>query len=206
MSQLTSGWRSILSLPKVYGMCRGVLGKACSRRELVDSYIRPKIGMRVLDLGCGPASILDYLPLHIEYVGIDASHLYIATAKEKYGDRGCFHCMPLEAVRLEGLDKCDIVMGLGVLHHLDDAQAAHFFSLSAQVLHDKGRCLTLDPCLVDGQHWIARWLIGLDRGRNVRKAEGYQALALQSFQQVNQTIRHDLMRVPYTHLIMECRK
>ena len=100
----------------------------------------------------------------------------------------------------------DLVLGTGVLHHLDDIQARGFFSLAERMLRTGGRCLTLEPCLVKGQHYVARMLIRLDRGRNVRTAQEYAALASASFSDVSQTLRHDLLRVPYTHLIMECRK
>ena len=196
----------MLSLPMVYSTCMNMLGGQRAESELIFRYIRPAPGMRILDLGCGPAAILKLLPEKVVYVGIDISQAYVDAARKRYGDRAVFHCMPVESVSSANLAAFDLVIGLGVLHHLDDAQAEDFFSLAAQVLHDKGRCLTLDPCLVDGQHWITRRLIELDRGRNIRNTEGYQALAAQSFSQAKLAIRHDLLRVPYTHLIMECRK
>lgn len=196
----------MLSLPRVYSTCMNMLGGQRAESELIFRYIRPAQGMRILDLGCGPAAILKLLPEKVVYVGIDISQAYVDAARKRYGDRAVFHCMPVESVSSANLAAFDLVIGLGVLHHLDDAQAEDFFSLAAQVLHDKGRCLTLDPCLVKGQHYVARMLIRLDRGRNVRTAQDYAALANASFSNVSQTVRHDLLRVPYTHLIMECRK
>ena len=45
--------------------------------------------MKVLDVGCGPANILAYLP-PVDYTGVDLNEKHIAYAREAYGDRGRF--------------------------------------------------------------------------------------------------------------------
>lgn len=204
MSQYTSGWRSCLSLPGIYGLLQTLLGGPSSLRYIIKTYIRPVPGMRILDLGCGPATIMDSLPEHIDYVGVDLSPAYIYAARKKYGKRGEFHCLPVESLQETGLTGFDLVMGLGVLHHLDNAQAARFFSIAAKALKHGGRCMVLDPCLVPGQHPVARLLIRMDRGRNVRTADDYAVLAKANFPLISQTLHHDLLRIPYTLHIMEC--
>jgi hypothetical protein len=57
---------------------------------------------------------------------------------------------------------------------------------------------------VPGQAWGARLLLALDRGRHVRDQAGYEALAHSAFDHVESGLRHDLVRLPYTHLVMEC--
>lgn len=205
MSQRTSGWRLPLSLPGIYGFCMNLLGGERPGRELVEKHIRPVKGMRILDLGCGPAAILDYLPENVYYAGVDLSHAYIEAARKNYGKRATFYCLPIESLDASILTGFDLVMGLGVLHHLDDAQARSFFTAAAKALDENGRCLTLDPCLVPDQHPLARLLIRMDRGRNVRTAEEYAALSRSVFTGLDQSIIHNWMRVPYTHHIMECR-
>jgi SAM-dependent methyltransferase len=207
MSQKTSGLRSILSLPGIYQVCQDLLGGTHARQEFIARYIRPKPNMRILDLGCGPASVLEYLPEYIHYVGADLSLEYIDAARKKYGNRGNFFCLSVDEIPEVVLEKYDLVMGIGVLHHLEDDQARGFFSTAAGALDDKdaGRCLTVDPCFVERQNPIARLLIRMDRGQNVRRADEYSALARDFFSSVNQEIRHDRLRLPYTHHIMECR-
>lgn len=63
----------------------------------------------------------------------------------------------------------------------------------------------MDGTLIEGQSSIARRLILRDRGQNIREPEGYAALARHSFEEVDVTVRHDLLHVPYTHCVMECR-
>ncbi|HOI74688.1 MAG TPA: class I SAM-dependent methyltransferase [Syntrophales bacterium] len=143
MTQLTSGWRSLLSLPKVYNLGVGLLGSKKANYEIVYGYIKPKLKMRILDIGCGPASILKYLPQYVEYYGIDIDQRYIDAAREKYGDRAYFYCMPLESIYNKELSGFDLVMGLGVLHHLDDVNASAFFSFAAAAINDRGDALQL---------------------------------------------------------------
>jgi 2-polyprenyl-3-methyl-5-hydroxy-6-metoxy-1,4-benzoquinol methylase len=204
MAQTVTGLRAILSIPYMYKFLINLLGGNRSRYELVNDYIRPEVGMRILDLGCGPATILNFLPDGVVYVGVDLSQRYIDEANKKFGNRGEFYCKSVESFSESNSSKYDIVLGLGVLHHLDDSQVISFFKLASSLLNNKGRCFTTDPCFVEGQHPVARLLINLDRGRNVRTPSEYARLAKHSFSCVTQTVRHDRLRLPYTHHIMEC--
>ena len=161
--------------------------------------------MRVLDLGCGPAEILSSLPSGISYLGYDMSPDYIASAREKFADRGTFHCRLLEQAEVATLEPFDLVMGLGVLHHLDDATARAFMATAKAALKPGGRVYTIDPCYATGQNPIARFIIARDRGRNVRDAEGYLALLQGLDLKVSGTMTHQAW-IPYTHWNMECRK
>ena len=65
--------------------------------------------------------------------------------------------------------------------------------------------VTLDGCYRDGQSPFARLLLRRDRGRRVRDREGYVQLAEGLFGSVEAHLREDLLNVPYTHLILQCR-
>lgn len=94
-------------------------------------------GDRVLDVGCGPADILEYLPQGIDYTGFDISERYIAAAKRRYGERGKFSIMPVsQAVGQDAV--YDSVIAIGVLHHLTDDDADALFALAANVLRPGG--------------------------------------------------------------------
>ena len=130
MAQVTSGVRSILSHPSIYGTFQNIMGARSGRARVVREYVRPFPGMRILDLGCGPAEILDSMPDDIGYVGYDMSPEYIASAQRKFGNRGVFHCRLLETAEVAELEPFDLVMGIGVLHHLDDATARKFMTIA----------------------------------------------------------------------------
>ena len=57
-----TGWPwKTLAFPWVYSAFQERLAIPRSRAQLADLYVRAKRGDAVLDLGCGPAEILEYL-------------------------------------------------------------------------------------------------------------------------------------------------
>jgi SAM-dependent methyltransferase len=202
MAQITTGVRSILSSPALYNALQDFMGVRKFWRWYVSECIRPFPGMRLLDFGCGPATILDWLPKDVAYVGYDVSETYIASARQRFGERGEFHCRLLTAEEAAGLQPFDLVMANGVLHHLDDAEAEAFLAIGKSLMKPNARFLTLDPCLVRDQNPIARLLISMDRGQNVRDEAGYRKLANRSFEHLSGTVRHRAW-IPYTHWLME---
>jgi len=203
MSQITSGVRAVLSFPFVYTSFQYLMGAHSVWRQFVKEYVHPFPGATLLDIGCGPADMLAYLP-DVDYWGFDISQAYINRATNKFGQRGHFVCKLLTEADLETLPKFDIVTASGVIHHMDDAVARQFLSLARRALKPDGRLVTIDPCLVDGQNPIARFLIERDRGQNVRAQAGYAALAASEFPDARIEVRHKAW-IPYTHCYMECR-
>jgi SAM-dependent methyltransferase len=204
MAQVTTGVRAMLSHPLVYNTLQSLLGAERVRARIVRDHVRPFPGMRILDLGCGTAEILRSLPTDITYVGYDMSPEYIAAAQRRFADRGTFHCRLLEQTEVVTLEPFDLVMGIGVLHHLDDATARQFMLVARSALARGGRIYTLDPCYTPGQSSIARFLISRDRGQHVRDVEGYRALPRGLAAEVTGTLVHKSW-IPYTHWHMECR-
>lgn len=204
MSQVTSGLWSVFSSAAVYDWFQDLLGADQIRRELARDFIRATPGMRVVDVGCGTAGILAYLPQDIVYYGFDVSQPYIDAATRRFGVRGNFHCGyfdDVQAARLSG--SIDVVLGLGILHHLEDDEAKAVFNLARRVLRHGGRTLTMDPVYVDGQGTIAKYLIDNDRGQNVRTPSGYKELPAGLFDRVEGQVRRR-SRIPYTEWVMEC--
>ena len=64
-----------------------------------------------------------------------------------------------------------------------------------------GALVTIDPALVKRQHPVARLLAKIDRGRHARNTEHYRSLIEPTFTVQEEIIRHDLLKVPYTHAI-----
>jgi SAM-dependent methyltransferase len=195
---------SVLNIPTGYRFFRWLVGGESSWRIYLAEYVKPVTGEKILDLGCGPADILDYLPA-VNYTGLDISPEYIRSAKQRFGSRGRFLCGDVGQAAIEGEQGTfDLVLATGVIHHLDDAQAAALFDLARRVLRSGGRLVTFDGCYVPQQSGMARWLLARDRGKFVRTREDYLRLASAYFTKVEAHLRHDLLRIPYTHLIMRC--
>jgi SAM-dependent methyltransferase len=196
--------QGLLALPAVYRTFQLVISGASAYEQLVAEYVRPQIGDRILDIGCGPADLLAYLG-SVEYVGFDENSDYIKFARARFGEQGQFYCNRVSAESLQEQPTFDIVLGMAILHHLDDAEALQLFQLARSALRPGGRFVSLDACYVDGQSPIARWLISMDRGQYVRTEAEYVRLAKTAFSSIESSIRHDRMRVPYTHIILECQ-
>jgi len=199
--------KSLLEKPALYELFSRVVGAQSSRETFVKTYVRPSPGDQVLDVGCGPADILEHLP-GVDYFGFDISPPYIESATRRYGDRGRFFCERVSEARafLEREGRFDIVLAIGILHHLDRAEALDLFALAKRALKPGGRLVTLDPCYAPGQSAFARYLASRDRGQFVRTEAEYRGLAGRDFPSVVSSVRHDLLRMPYTHIILECAK
>ena len=204
MSQITTGIRSVLSSPKVYDIFQDLMGAKKVRQELVSKHIRPKSGFRILDIGCGTARMLDYLP-DVDYHGFDLSQTYIDEAVKRYGARGKFNCALLEQATVDDLEPFDVVIATGLLHHLDDDQALRLMQLAWSALKPGGRLVTNDPCFTENQNFISHFLVSRDRGQNVRTLREYPLLAASTFKSATADVRHWVF-IPYTRCTMECIK
>ena len=197
--------KAVLSYPKIFDLFQSLMGKKNWHAVYAARYIRAQKGDRVLDIGCGTAKWRHVLP-DVNYYGFDPNPRYIRAAKAGCRDvPDCnFFCATVDETAVETLPEFDIVLALGVLHHLDDATCVRLVKFARAALKNGGRLISGDPCLAEGQSPVARRIIRFDRGRHVRDEKGYRKLVSGDFKIVKTEIRHDLIRVPYTHLIMEC--
>lgn len=204
MTQTTTGWRAAFSVPTVYRWAQRQIGSPESRRRLVDQYLPHDSGDRILDIGCGTGDLSQFFD-DCKYVGYDMSEAYIASACERYGDAGEFHVGRVGQGGT-GDGEFDLAVAKGVLHHLDDDQAQDLFAEAWAALSPNGALVTIDPCFVPEQSAIARFIISRDRGNNVRSPDEYERIARLTFTNIRVDVRHDLLRLPYTHAILTCRR
>ena len=197
--------RSVLIYPPAYKLLQNLARRKKHTREYVEKYIKPQEGNAVLDIGCGPAEILDFFP-KVKYYGLDLSSNYINEAKKKYGDRGEFFCQELSETSVPAGIKFDIVMATNVLHHLNDSQAIKLFNLAKKCLKPGGRLITCDGCRSSGEGLISKIVLSLDRGKYVRDKEGYLNLARQAFNQIESDTRSDLSNIPVNGIFIICTK
>jgi SAM-dependent methyltransferase len=205
MAQITTGLRSVLTLPWVYKALQTAIGAGKFRRYFIDRHVRPKSGERILDIGCGPGEIVPYLPEGVEYVGYDISPEYIDWAKNRFPGRGEFFAARFDEAELGRHRPFDTVIVIAVLHHLDDEEARKLLSLLGRAVRKGGRIITADLVSVDGQNPIAQMMVDWDRGQNVRRSGEYLALAQPVFDEVQGEVI-DKALIPRTlrTWIMEC--
>ena len=201
-----SGLLRWLKVPFLYNAFQAAVGATELRRRLIERYVRPKSGDKVIDIGCGPAPALQWLP-EVEYVGLDINSECIALAQRTYGSRGTFVVGDAQSVRGDSRFRdADIVMALGVLHHLDDQDAAFCFQFAYAALKEKGRFMSYDPCWIPNQGAISKYLMSMDRGRNIRSEQQYRQLAAKVFQNVDASMDTKPLLIPYVSIVLECAK
>src|SRR4051794_8154982 len=149
--------KDLLSQVPLYVGLQKSVGSDLLRYGCIDAaHIEP--GETVVDVGCGPAYYFDRFPDHITYHGYDTDAGYIAYAREKYGDCGTFHLGIFDAEAARDIPAPDVILMLGLLHHLDDETAVALLELCASVLAPGGRVVSADPTFAPGQGRVSRWM------------------------------------------------
>lgn len=196
--------KDILAIPEIYTIWQKLIGDYKLRKIYCQDFIKAKKGDNILDIGCGPANMVGYLPQNISYVGFDDSEKYIRNARKKFPqEEYSFFCERVNFVQ-DFENKFDIIMANAILHHIDDSEAEKLISFASKNLKAGGRFITHDGCFIENQSKIKKWLLKNDRGRFVRTKEGYFKLFSKYFTDIKISIREDLYNIPYTIIIFEC--
>lgn len=196
--------KKILSIPQIYILWQNFVGDYKLRKIYCRDYIKAKSGDRILDIGCGPANMVKFLPKEIDYIGFDDSKQYIEKAKKLFPQKN--YSFFQEKVNFaQNFDKkFDIIMANAILHHIDDNEADKLISFAKANLAKGGKFITLDGCYIENQSFIKKWLLKNDRGKFVREQNDYFKLFSKHFNQIKVSIREDLYNIPYTIIIFEC--
>jgi len=197
----------ILNYPKLYNFFTRLIAAQAARRFFVSNHIPLKKGIKILDIGCGTADILEFLP-NSKYYGFDINKKYIEKAKLRWQERAFFWTQEVNPSVLDLFPSnfFDIVLAIGVLHHLDDEECQMLLKIAHDLLKKGGKLVTFDGCYIPNQSNIIKFFLKLDRGKFVRSIDGYVCLASQKFENPKTKIYSDLLYIPYTHLVMECIK
>jgi ubiquinone/menaquinone biosynthesis C-methylase UbiE len=179
-----------------WNLWKKVIAADRATAEFVREFVCPAPGEWILDVGCGTGDTIDHLDDDVTYVGIDFNPAYIESAAKKH-PRGRFIVASVDDLPGLGLDRFDRVIAQNMLQRL-------VASLPA-VMNPGARFVTSDNVWTEDQGATARVLIALDRGRNVREAPRYAELISAHFDDVEYTIRHDMLRIPYTHCLVQGR-
>ena len=204
--QSDSGLLRWLKVPFLYDMFQGAVGGNAFRRKLIQKHVRAKPGDKVIDIGCGSAQALHCLP-EVQYLGLDINPQYIASARRTHGSKGTFVVGDTRSLRGDSrFQDADIVIAIGVLHHLDDQDAAHCIRFAYDALREGGRFIFHDPCWIPNQGAFSKYIMSHDRGRNIRTEQQYHQLVAKLFRNVNAWVDSKPMRIPYVTVVLECEK
>lgn len=204
MAERTRGIYSLITFPGIYEKLQLALSGGDPYARVGKLLFDGLDGRNVLEIGCGPGRWSQELGHSAQYTGIDWNPRHIEQACQQYGsEKARFICGDLgDQQSLASEQPIDAVIGIGILHHLDDATATSVLTRAAQILAPGGIYIGLEPVLHARQNPIARLLKALDSGRNIRTSTAYEKLFPKGFDSVQTTRRTDLMRVPYSHCLI----
>ena len=189
--------KTILNNPTIYHLSQKIFLADNFRKKLLQKLLTKK-NLDILDIGCGPGNMINYLSFN-KYYGFDTDKRYIKYANNKYP--GCnFFCEKFTKSSLKKITKVDVVILFGILHHISDDEFLKLINILKLSLKKNSRIITLDPVYIKKQNKIAKFLIDNDREAFVRNLKGYLDLLKKkgiafSYKVYNQKI------VPYTYIV-----
>jgi ubiquinone/menaquinone biosynthesis C-methylase UbiE len=204
VTQRISGAYRSITIPAIQKGLMFSLGADMAVKRYVNEILQPSPGDKMLDVGCGPANILPYLP-PLDYTGIDLNEKHIAYARRLYGNRGRFIVgNAADDLQQEGR-QFDLINVSALLHHIADDEAISLFASLERLLKPNGRIVTIDNVWLPKQRVLVRLVNYMDSGTNIRTPEGYLRLLNGTGLEVQTLLLNDLLRIPYDHIIMIAR-
>lgn len=204
MSQKKNFLHNVLNSPAVYKIVQKLMLGTKFRKSIIKKNIK-KNNINVLDIGCGPAEIINCLP-NCNYYGYDTDKRSIDYAKNKYSEKNYhFYCRKFSKAELKKLPKFDFVILFGIMHHLSDSEVNSIINIFKKKMKKKSILLTEDPILVKNQNFFAKFLIINDRGNNVREKKQYLNILKRHFSNLKVKISHQTFP-PYTWFTTICVK
>jgi SAM-dependent methyltransferase len=204
MSQRISKLYNLINHPIVYKIVQKIMsGTSFRKKVIVKNIFKEKV--KILDIGCGPAEILDYVP-NAEYYGFDIDKRSINFARKKYqNDNHHFFCKRFVKKDLKNIPKVDYVILFGIIHHLTDLEVKKILYLCKLAMKKNAKLLAVDPIYINKQNIIAKFIVSKDRGMNVRTKNQYLKLARTNFKSIKSVITRQQF-IPYTWFSMKCKK
>ena len=142
---------------------------------------------RILDVGCGGGDALRYLDSFETYHGFDTDEVAVSFAQQRpeaARSNVHFETALVSPAALDHIRPTRVMMN-GLLHHLDDEAAVELLRMCGAT-NTLERIVTSDPVYLPGEP-LNNVLARLDRGRFVRRIDGYRDLVARA----GLTIAHD---------------
>jgi SAM-dependent methyltransferase len=188
--------------PNQYNLIQRFFGSENMWKNFVDMYILPLQVTQILDIGCGTAEVLPYLSTDCSYIGIDSNQAYIRSSQAKYPTHR-FIQGDWNSLEKRVSKKPELILCLGLLHHLDDSSASSMLKTCYQLLETGGRIISLDGTMQEDSGRLERIFYQVDRGRFIRSQEEYAQL----FPQKPTTQLHkNWLRIPYRYTVCQLIK
>lgn len=133
MSQRINQIYNFINSPLVYRIIQYIMSGTSFRNSIIKKNIK-KSNLKILDIGCGPAQILEQIP-RCDYYGYDIDQRSIQYAKKKYRQKNYhFYCKKFNKTEIKKLPKFDFVIFFGILHHLSNKEADKMLTLCKRIM------------------------------------------------------------------------
>jgi len=193
----------VMDVPIVYQTFQNFVYTAKSQ-ETIDNLLSSAKNDSVLDFGCGTGVYCEKF-IDSSYIGIDPLDSCIARAKSKYGETQSRKFLVGDETILSNFDdhKFDLILAMGVLHHMEDRKASLFLSEATRLLKSNGVLVCLEPLYFEGQSRISRFMVSQDRGKYARNELEYKGLFPRGTQGVVLERKLGLLRIPYDQVAIK---
>lgn len=191
----------------VYSSIQRVVGAHKMYMDIVATHIVPnqQNNTYIIDIGCGTADIVEYLPPTIQYIGLDNNNDYINSAQKRYPHRHFYHIDVTQHNLQENIPHThNLFLLIGVLHHLTDQEAKHLLSTLHTHMKQGDMVLSVDGCREPNISAVENFFYQVDRGKHIRCARDYVALFPTT--DITWKIHKEWLRVPYRHVVCVLHK
>jgi ubiquinone/menaquinone biosynthesis C-methylase UbiE len=202
-----TGREELLGRAPIYRLFLKLIGGDQARQWIAENFWSSNGIEKVVDIGCGLGDARRYLPENISYCGLDISENYIRAARKRFSNRDTFILADASSARTyddERLMMADLVLCNGLLHHLSDDDAITILESIKKILRPRGRLVCIEATYLVRQGKLSKWVVSLDRGEYVRSESEWKELVRKVFPSHRTHIVTGLIRIPYTHIIIEC--
>ena len=193
---------------KLYEIFQFAVAKKATHEIIRSEILKPDDGVsNVLDFGCG-IGYHSRLFHSAQYLGIEPLESCIERANKNYsGPLTQFILGDHSLLRDLKSENFDLVIAVGVLHHIDDEICREFIREAYRILKPGARLTTFDPVLHGRQTKISEWVVKRDRGAWVRTDVEYLNSIEEFFPgRLETTIYSNLLRIPYDHIAISATK
>jgi SAM-dependent methyltransferase len=182
------------------------VSKKSTIKMIENELIRPINSSRILDFGCGVGHHSKLFEGK-HYLGIEPIESCVTAANRFYRrDDIEFRVGDHETLRFYEDATFDLIMAIGVVHHLSDENFKVLTSESCRLLKPGGRFVTIDPVFHSQQRSLSRWVVSKDRGEWVREQTQYLQTLEAFFPSVISKNYSGLLRIPYDHIFVTATK
>jgi len=193
----------VMDMPLVYQAFQNLVYTKKSY-ETIDELLNFVNCNAVLDFGCGTGVYSEKFTNSL-YIGIDPLESCITRARTKYGESQTRKFIVGDEAKLFDFTdaRFDLIIAMGVLHHMEDRKASIFLEEAIRLLNMNGKLVCLEPLYFEGQSRSARFMVSQDRGKFARNEAGYKGLFPGGIEGIAMERKLGLLRIPYDQVAIK---